>query len=213
MTVKDKKQHNWPFIIGVLLICVGMQFANYGSALCVSGDLTKLGATQFYVLISSLGTMGMMLVLPVLGKLTAILGQKTTILTGVCIQLLGRVIMMMAPAWPLYALGQLVQSIGGGFYISAAYVLMPLAVERPELPKFFGYIAVANALGSMCGPLIVSMVYAMGGMNLDNISVAKDLGFGGVVICGDLWNRFNITAGLDYKELISHFLKLRKEVG
>ena len=61
--------------------------------------------------------------------------------------------------------------------------------------------------------LIDKKVYAMGGMNLDNISVAKDLGFGGVVICGDLWNRFNITAGLDYKELISHFLKLRKAVG
>jgi thiamine-phosphate pyrophosphorylase len=61
--------------------------------------------------------------------------------------------------------------------------------------------------------LIDKKVYAMGGMNLDNISVAKDLGFGGVVICGDLWNRFNITAGLDYKELISHFEKLRKAVG
>ena len=53
----------------------------------------------------------------------------------------------------------------------------------------------------------------MGGMNLDNISVVKDLGFGGMVICGDLWNRFNITSGLDYKELISHFEKLRKAVG
>ncbi|MBQ1465246.1 MAG: MFS transporter [Eubacteriaceae bacterium] len=164
MSESVQKKRNWPFIIGVLFICVGMQFANYGSALCVSGDLTKLGATQFYVLISSLGTMGMMLVLPVLGKLTAILGQRTTILLGVFIQLLGRVIMMIAPAWPLYAVGQLVQSIGGGFYISAAYVLMPLAVDRSEMARFFGYIAVANALGSMCGPLVVSSVYAMGGI-------------------------------------------------
>jgi thiamine-phosphate pyrophosphorylase len=61
--------------------------------------------------------------------------------------------------------------------------------------------------------LIDKKVYAMGGMNLNNISVAKDLGFGGVVICGDLWNRFNITAGMDYKELITHFEKLRKAIG
>ena len=60
--------------------------------------------------------------------------------------------------------------------------------------------------------LIDKRVYAMGGMNLNNISVAKDLGFGGVVICGDLWNRFDILGGLDYKELISHFEKLRKAV-
>jgi len=61
--------------------------------------------------------------------------------------------------------------------------------------------------------LIDKKVYAMGGMNLDNIRIAKDLGFGGVVICGDLWNRFNIHNELDYKELISHFIKLRKAVG
>ena len=61
--------------------------------------------------------------------------------------------------------------------------------------------------------LIDRKVYAMGGMNLDNIRIAKDLGFGGVVICGDLWNRFNIHNELDYKELIAHFVKLRKAVG
>ena len=61
--------------------------------------------------------------------------------------------------------------------------------------------------------LIDKKVYAMGGMNLDTIPVAKELGFGGVVICGDLWNRFNILGGLDYKELIAHFEKLRKAVG
>jgi thiamine-phosphate pyrophosphorylase len=61
--------------------------------------------------------------------------------------------------------------------------------------------------------LIDRHVYALGGMNIDNIRVAKDLGFGGVVICGDLWNRFNIHQELDYKELISHFEKLRKAIG
>ena len=60
--------------------------------------------------------------------------------------------------------------------------------------------------------LIDWKVYAMGGMNLDNIRIAKDLGFGGVVICGDLWNRFNIHQEIDYKELISHFKKLKKAI-
>ena len=158
------KPNNTKMIIGILLLCLGMQFANYGSALCVSGDLTKMDATQYYVLISSLGTMGMMLVLPVLGKLTAILGQKTTIYTGVLIQSLGRIIMIMAPNWYVYAAGQLIQSIGGGFYISAAYVLMPMAVDRSQIAKFFGFIAVANAAGSIFGPLVVSIVYSMGGI-------------------------------------------------
>ena len=55
-------------------------------------------------------------------------------------------------------------------------------------------------------------VYAMGGMNLENIRTAKELGFGGVVICGDLWNRFDIHNEIDYKRLITHFEKLHKSV-
>jgi thiamine-phosphate pyrophosphorylase len=60
--------------------------------------------------------------------------------------------------------------------------------------------------------LIDKKVYAMGGINLDNIRQLRDLGFGGVVVCGDLWNRFDIHHELDYKELIAHFQKLRKAV-
>lgn len=58
--------------------------------------------------------------------------------------------------------------------------------------------------------LIDKKVYALGGMNIDNLQVAKELGFGGVVICGDLWNRFDIHNQTDYKELINHFERLRK---
>lgn len=61
--------------------------------------------------------------------------------------------------------------------------------------------------------LIDRHVYALGGMNLDNIRMAKDLGFGGVVICGDLWNRFDILNERDYGELINHFLKIKKLIG
>lgn len=61
--------------------------------------------------------------------------------------------------------------------------------------------------------LIDKKVYALGGVNLENARKAKDLGFGGVVICSDLWNRFDIHHELNYKELIAHFEKLRKAFG
>ena len=60
--------------------------------------------------------------------------------------------------------------------------------------------------------LIDKHVYALGGMSLDNIRMAKTLGFGGVVICGDLWSRFDIHNQTDFKELIAHFEKLRNAV-
>lgn len=60
--------------------------------------------------------------------------------------------------------------------------------------------------------LIDRHVYALGGINLDNIRQMADLGFGGVVVCGDLWNRFDIHQGQDFKDLIAHFKKLQKAV-
>ncbi len=60
--------------------------------------------------------------------------------------------------------------------------------------------------------LIDKKVYALGGMSLENINIARELGFGGVVICGDLWNRFDIQNERDFKDIITHFEKLRKAV-
>lgn len=54
-------------------------------------------------------------------------------------------------------------------------------------------------------------VMALGGVQLDNIKQVKDLGFGGAVILGDIWNRFSIHSTQDFKDLIQHFRKLRKE--
>lgn len=61
--------------------------------------------------------------------------------------------------------------------------------------------------------LIDKHIYALGGMSLENIAYAKELGFGGVCICGDLWNRFCIQHEMDFKALLEHFRKLRKAVG
>lgn len=60
--------------------------------------------------------------------------------------------------------------------------------------------------------LIDRHVYALGGISLERIKITKDLGFGGVVICEDLWNRFDIHNEIDYKRLISHFEKLQKAI-
>ncbi|MCR4995370.1 MAG: thiamine phosphate synthase [Bacteroidales bacterium] len=58
--------------------------------------------------------------------------------------------------------------------------------------------------------LIDRKVMAAGGINADTLPLLSDFGFGGAVILGDLWTRFNIHSGLDYKEVIAHFRKLRK---
>lgn len=61
--------------------------------------------------------------------------------------------------------------------------------------------------------LIDKKVMAAGGISSETLPLLANYGFGGAVISGDLWHRFNIHSGLDYKEVIAHFRKLRKAAG
>lgn len=61
--------------------------------------------------------------------------------------------------------------------------------------------------------VIDKKVMAQGHVTLAQIAKLRDLGFGGVVVIGDLWNRFSIHSAQDYRELITHFRKLRKAAG
>ncbi|MDD7319123.1 MAG: thiamine phosphate synthase [Prevotella sp.] len=60
--------------------------------------------------------------------------------------------------------------------------------------------------------LIDKHVYALGGLNIDNLKEIKQLGFGGAVICEDIWARFDIHKQQDYKDLLNHFVKIKKIV-
>lgn len=75
-----------------------------------------------------------------------------------------------------------------------------------------GQLSAGELLAAARAGLIDKHVYALGGITLDNIRNARELGFGGVVVCEDLWSRFDIHNQLDYKELIAHFGRLKKAV-
>ena len=93
-----------------------------------------------------------------------------------------------------------------------------------EMKKQSAYVFLGDIFGPAAQPtlsmndleraadkgLIDRKVFALGGMDADNIQVARELGFGGVVIGNDLWNRFDIHNQSDYKDLIAHFERLRK---
>ncbi len=99
-----------------------------------------------------------------------------------------------------------------------------------DLRKRFDYVFLRNIFDSQCEPeerqtftkeqleeaadrgLIGKNVYALGGMNEETVRRAKEYGFGGVVICGDLWNRFHVHTEQDYRALIAHFERLKKIV-
>ena len=153
---------NMAVIIGVMIMCVGMMVANFGCAVSMASAMGAMDADRYYVLVSALGSLGMVLVLPIVGQLTGIIGQRNLIVLGIAVQLAGRVVMMLVSSWVPYALGFLLQAIGNGFYVSSVFVIISMNVSPQGTPKYFGYIAVANAVGSILGPILVSTMTAMG---------------------------------------------------
>lgn len=81
------------------------------------------------------------------------------------------------------------------------------SISKPNYPAAFTQNNLKSA--SRRG-LIDHHVMALGGMNEQHIHTIKELGFGGAVVMGDLWNRFNIQTANDYKPLINHFKTLRR---
>ena len=51
---------------------------------------------------------------------------------------------------------------------------------------------------------------ALGGINEENLLEIKDFGFGGAVILGDLWNKFDACSDRDYLAVIKHFKETEK---
>lgn len=94
----------------------------------------------------------------------------------------------------------------------ARYVFLKNIFDCIEFKDEKSSFSIAQLQEASRQGLIDRHVYALGGMTIDNIKIAKELGFGGVVVCGDLWNRFDIYSQRDFKDIIAHFEKLRKAV-
>lgn len=90
------------------------------------------------------------------------------------------------------------------------YVFLKNIFDCIEFPDEKSNFSLPELEKAAADGIIDRHVYALGGMSLENISVARQLGFGGVVICGDLWSRFDIQSQTDFKDIIAHFQRLRK---
>ena len=91
------------------------------------------------------------------------------------------------------------------------YVLLKSIFDSQSTPEDRQSFTPQQLEAASAQGLIDRHVYALSGINIDNVRLMRQLGFGGVVVCGDLWNRFDIHHGRDYRDLIAHFEKLQKE--
>ena len=81
-------------------------------------------------------------------------------------------------------------------------------ITKPDFKSSFSELELQDATSRV---IIDSKVMAFGGISLDNIDNLKSYGFGGVVIFGDIWKRFDFHSSSSYKGVINYFKQLRRK--
>ncbi len=145
-------------IIGVLLTTVTSQAANYGNNLVLPSKLAYFNITEMYSLYATLGGMGMMISLPLVGMLCSKFSVKRVTLAGVISHFTIRFLLMFAPNAGVFTALWAMMGLAAGLYISAPYTMMATIVSPEERPKFYGFIATASAVGSLVGPGLTGAV-------------------------------------------------------
>jgi len=90
------------------------------------------------------------------------------------------------------------------------YVILKNVYDSISEPNYVARFTEQDLRMAARQGIVDKHVMAQGGIALENIHLLQEYGFGGVVIRGDLWKRFNIHKGFDFKDLIAHFRKLRQ---
>ena len=102
------------------------------------------------------------------GKASDRLGRKPFVVAGYSVAGLGKVLVVTATAWPLFAFGRVIDRIGKGLRSTPRDALIHDSVPHEHLGKAFGFHRAGDNLGAVIGPLL-----ALGGLSLLNGDVRK----------------------------------------
>ncbi len=102
-------------------------------------------------------------VTPLYGKLSDILGRRTTLLIGIGIFMVGSVLCALAPTMLTLIIARAIQGSGGGGLISLAQTVIADIVAPKERARYQAYIAGVFASSSVAGPIL-------GGLFADHLS-------------------------------------------
>ena len=171
------------FVAAVLLLCTASQLFSYGGNTALAPLLKSIDGYAFYGLIAALGSAGMMISLPAVGALSAKIGNKSIMILGTILMLIGRIMMQFANTVFTVALWQVVGSIGNGMIITAPYVLFGTVFDRASVMKYYGFIATFNALGSLVGPIIAGSLVDAGLIRISFITWIPLFLLAMIVIC------------------------------
>lgn len=128
-----------------------MTLSSYGIAAITPSLLESFGAMQHYTLTGLMSSVGMLLFLPIAGKLTDTIGRKPMLLVGGAITLIASLWAAFATDIVSFLTARALITVGSAFLTPIPSSTLPFLFEKKEIPTLFGVQAAFLALGTFFG--------------------------------------------------------------
>ena len=145
-------------LVAIMLLLTANQAASYGGNVVLPKRLVAIEGMDYYSICSALQSMGMMIILPLVGMLTKRFGTKRVVMSGILLQGITRIFVIVIGNVPLFIINWMVSGMSAGLYMSAPYSMIAGMVEGEKRSKYFGYLSTFSAVGALVGPYITGLV-------------------------------------------------------
>jgi EmrB/QacA subfamily drug resistance transporter len=140
-------------VAGVLLpVFIGsMDQTVLSSALPTIGK--ALGGTSHLSWVVAANLLTATAMTPLYGKISDIVGRRTTILTGICVFLVGSLVSALAFNLPMLIVGRAIQGLGSGGLTSVAMTVLGDIAAPKERARYYTYFSIVYITSGALGPL------------------------------------------------------------
>ena len=164
------------FFIGSSLVVMSVTLSSYGIATVTPRLLSAFDAMQHYTLTSLMASIGMLLFLPVVGKLIDTVGRRPMLIIGTIITLASSVAAGLAPNFIFFLVMRALITVGSACLTPLPSASLPYVFERKQLPTVYGIQGAFLALGAFFGSTLA-------GWFADNGLMWMAVAYPGILAC------------------------------
>lgn len=156
------KTKQYIFFVAGAVVMMSVTLSSYGIATVTPALLTKFNAMQHYTLTSLMASIGMLLFLPIVGKLTDTVGRQPLLIIGAVITLVSSLAAGFATSFPFFLVMRALITIGSACLTPMPSSTLPFVFERSKLPQLYGIQGAFLALGAFFGSTIAGFLSDLG---------------------------------------------------
>lgn len=152
--------------LGSILLILFITMSGLSLATLQAPILEKIGAMEYFSLVSVSGMIGLAIMTPIGGKLGDLLGRRNLVLVAGLICLISGLGVAFSKSLLTFMIFRVLLGAGMGCFISVPYILAREINDAKDVSKMMGLLSSAFASGGLIGGLLSGYVAKLGYLSL-----------------------------------------------